>query len=123
MKKLLTLIPILLLSFKSFSQNDTLVQLQIPVAKLVITDLIEGDAAKQQLVLAEEQIEVLEEKIVLQDSIILNYKQVINNKVKQLDISQELSTRLEADLKKQKLKTKLTGGIGAALLLGLAVIL
>ena len=123
MKKLLTLIPILLLSFKSFSQNDTLVKLQIPVAKLVVIDLIKGDAAHKQLTLAEEQIIVLEEKIVLQDSIISNYQYVIEGKAEQLKLSQELSTRLEADLKKQKIKTKLTGGIGAALLLGLAIIL
>ena len=123
MKKLLTLIPILLLSFKSFSQNDTLVQLQIPIAKLVVTDLIKGDAAHKELILAEEQIIVLEEKIVLQDSIISNYQYVIEGKAEQLKLSQELSTRLEADLKKQKIKTKLTGGIGAALLVGLAIIL
>ena len=123
MKKLLILIPLLLLSFKSFSQNDTLVQLQIPVAKLVITDLIKGDAAIEQLTIAEEQIEVLEEKIVLQDSIISNYQQVIDKRSQQLNLSQELSNRLEVDLKKQKVKTKLTGGIGAALLVGLALIL
>lgn len=123
MKKLLILVPILFLSFKSFSQNDTLVKLQIPVAKLVITDLIEGDAAKNQLYLTEEQIEVLQEKIVLQDSIISNYEKVINNQSQQLNISQELSNRLETDLKKQKVKTKLTGGAGIVLLLGLAVIL
>lgn len=123
MKKLLILIPILLLSFKSFSQNDTLVKLQIPVAKLVVTDLIKGDAAVNQLIVAEKQIEVLEEKIVLQDSIISNYQQVLDSKSKQLDISQELSKRLETDLKKQKVKTKLTGGAGIVLLLGLAVIL
>jgi hypothetical protein len=122
-RKLLILVPILFLSFKSFSQNDTLVKLQIPVAKLVITDLIEGDAAKEQLYLTEEQIEVLQEKIVLQDSIITNYEKVINTQSQQLNISQDLSTRLEADLKKQKVKTKLTGGIGAALLVGLALIL
>ena len=123
MRKLLILVPILFLSFKSFSQNDTLVKLQIPVAKLVVIDLIKGDAAIEQLTIAEEQIEVLEEKIVLQDSIISNYQQVIDKRSQQLNLSQELSNRLEVDLKKQKVKTKLTGGIGAALLIGLALIL
>ena len=48
---LLTLL--VLLSFKSFSQNDTVNQkivLTKPVAKLVVKDLIQGDQTKEELV-------------------------------------------------------------------------
>jgi len=36
----------------------------------------------------------------------------------QLSLSQELSKRLQNDLKKQKLKTKLMGGAGIAAIIG-----
>ena len=52
MKKLLLLILLVTLSFTSFSQNvtdSTSIQLEVPVAKLVIKDLISGDGAKEEL--------------------------------------------------------------------------
>tara|TARA_A100000171_G_scaffold40090_1_gene40129 strand:+ start:190 stop:507 length:318 start_codon:yes stop_codon:yes gene_type:complete len=93
--------------------------LQKPIAKLVIKDLITGDGAKEELVLTADKINLLEQKIVLKDSVINNLELQVNNfnsilstKSDQLALSQELSKRLQTDLKKQKLKTKLMGGAG-----------
>ncbi len=93
--------------------------MQKPIAKLVIKDLITGDGAKEELVLTADKINLLEQKIVLKDSVINNLELQVNNfnsilstKSDQLALSQELSKRLQTDLKKQKLKTKLMGGAG-----------
>ena len=90
-----------------------------PIAKLVIKDLITGDGAKDELAITIDKIKLFEQKIVLKDSIILNLNNKINNfnsilltKTDQLALSQELSKKLEIDLKKQKFKNKLTMGAG-----------
>ena len=111
------------MSFIGFSQNDTVttsIQLEKPIVKLVIKDLITGDEAKESLEINENKIE---------DSIIFNYKNqlgnfesILNTKSNQLSLSQELSKRLEADLKKQKMKTKLMGGAGIVIAIGVAVL-
>jgi hypothetical protein len=116
------LILLLTMSLKGFSQSatdSTSIQLKKPTARLVIKDLIKGDGAKQELVLFKEKTTLLEQKIVLKDSIISTLNSKVNNfeimvdtQKQQLVLSQELSDRLQSDLKKQKIKTKLTGGIG-----------
>jgi hypothetical protein len=110
------------MSLKGFSQSatdSTSIQLKKPTARLVIKDLIKGDGAKQELVLFKEKTILLEQKIVLKDSIISslnskvsNFEIMVDTQKQQLALSQELSDRLHSDLKKQKIKTKLTGGIG-----------
>ena len=92
-----------------------------PIVKLVIKDLITGDDAKSELSLTNKKISLLEQKIILKDSVIFNLNTQIDNvrsivmtKDDQLVLSQELATRLEKDLKKQKLKTRLTLGAGVA---------
>jgi len=107
---------------KGFSQSatdSTSIQLKKPTARLVIKDLIKGDGAKQELVLFKEKTNLLEQKIVLKDSIIStlnskvgNFEIMVDTQKQQLALSKELSDRLHSDLKKQKIKTKLTGGIG-----------
>jgi hypothetical protein len=124
MKKLKLLIILMMMSFISFSQNDTdstSIRLEKPIVKLVIKDLITGDEAKEELILSFKKFELLEQKIVLKDSVIFNLNTQIDNirsivmtKDDQLILSQELTARLEKDLKKQKLKTKLMGGAGVA---------
>ena len=124
MKKLIPLIISMMMSFTSFSQtaiDSTSIRLEKPIVKLVIKDLITGDDAKSELSLTANKINLLEKKILLKDSVIFNLNTKINNirsivmtKDDQLAISQELSKRLEKDLKKQKLKTRLTLGAGIA---------
>ena len=66
MKKLGLLIILMMMSFTSFSQNDTdtlSIQLEKPVAKLVIKDLITGDEAKEELVLSSKKFKLLEQKV------------------------------------------------------------
>jgi|TARA_B100001758_G_C17824885_1_gene311278 uncharacterized coiled-coil protein SlyX len=133
MKKLGLLIILMMTSFISFSQNDidTLsIRLEKPVAKLVIKDLITGDEAKEELGLSVKKFQLLEQKIVLKDSVITNLNDQISNfntmistKQDQLNLSQELSKKLQKDLKKQKLKTKLAGGAGVVAVIAVAVLL
>tara|TARA_R110002167_G_scaffold110086_1_gene280309 strand:- start:106 stop:327 length:222 start_codon:yes stop_codon:yes gene_type:complete len=66
----------------------------------------------------------LEKKLVFKDSIIFNlntqvgnFEFIINTKSNQLSLSKELSEKLQKDLKKQKIKTKLVAGGGAAAIL------
>ena len=132
-QKLMLLIVLMMMSLKGFSQNDTVncsIQLQKPIAKLVIKDLITGDGAKEELVLTTDKINLLEQKIVLKDSVITNLNDQISNfntmmstKQDQLNLSQELSKKLQKDLKKQKLKTKLAGGAGVVAVIAVAVLL
>ena len=105
------------------------IQLQKPIAKLVIKDLITGDGAKEELSITSDKIKLLEQKIVLKDSIITNlnsqignFNSIMSTKTDQLALSRELSEKLQADLKKQKLKTRLVGGVGIAVAVGILVI-
>ena len=133
MKKLIPLIILMTMSLKGFSQIDInkSIQLKKPIAKLVIQDLITGDGAKQELSLLSNKLNLLETKIVFKDSVILNLnKSVINfeslmlTRTNQLALSQELSLKLQTDLKKQKAKTKLFQlGSGALVVGGLVLLL
>ena len=82
MKKLGLLISLMMTSFISFSQNDidTLsIRLEKPVAKLVIKDLLTGEEAKDELVLSVKKFQLLEQKVVLKDSVISNLNDQITN--------------------------------------------
>jgi|TARA_B100001778_G_scaffold303674_1_gene281125 uncharacterized coiled-coil protein SlyX len=99
------------------------------VAKLVIKDLLTGDEAKDELVLSVKKFQLLEQKVVLKDSVISNLNDQITNfnsmiltKNDQLNLSQELSKKLKRDLQKQKLKTKLVGLAGIGVAVGILVI-
>ena len=126
--KWMLLIILMITSLKSFSQtviDSTSIQLKKPIAKLVIKDLITGDGAKNELVLTLGKVDILKQKIVLKDSVILNLNSQIGNfnnillsKSDQLLLSQQLSKKLQLDLKKQKLKTKLTAGAGIVAIVG-----
>jgi len=133
MKKLVLSIFLMTMSLSSFSQTATdtsSIQLRKPIAKLVIKDLIIGDGSKEQISILNTKIGLLENKIVLKDSIIFNlntkvtnYESILNVKGDQLAISQELSKKLEKDLAKAKLKSKLVGGAGLLLAAGAAILL
>ena len=76
-----------------------------------------------------QKISLLENKISLKDSVILslntqidNVRSIVMTKDNQLDLSQELSKKLERDLKKQKFKTKLMGGAGILIAVAAAVL-
>ena len=121
-QKLMLLMILMTMSLKGFSQNvteNTSIQLEKPIAKLVIKDLITGDGAKDELALTLDKIKLLEGKVILKDSIITNlnsqvgnFESIMINKNDQLSLSQELSKKLQTDHKKQKVKTKIAGGAG-----------
>ena len=73
MKKLMTLIFLMMMSWSSFSQiatDSTSIQLEKQIAKLIIKDLLLGDSYKEELILTDTKIGILEQKLVLKDSII-----------------------------------------------------
>ena len=127
MKKLILLISLLLVSFKSFSQNDTIVSLKQPIAKLVIKDLISGDGAKLELLSIQELLKLEQKKVVLKDSVIgkldtkvLNLENIILKKDEQFNLEATKSLQLEKELKGQRRKTflyKVGTYIGAGALL------
>jgi hypothetical protein len=109
--------------------QDTTIELEYDIARLVIEDLIKGDASKEELFLFKDQIKVLESKISLKDSIILkkndiigNYESIMGKQTEQLSSIKDLSKQLQLDLKKQKAKTQLFKLGGTTVLIG-AVIL
>ena len=116
MKRLILLILLVIVSLKSFSQTDTTrISLEEQIARLVIKDLIEGDGAKKELSITLEKVSLLNQKIVLKDSIIntntqqiSNYNSIVSQKDSQVMIFQDLSDKLHNDLRKQKLKNKIT---------------
>ena len=127
MRKLILLISLILVSFKSFSQNDTIVSLKQPIAKLVIKDLITGDGAKIELLSTQELLKLEQKKIVLKDSVIgkldtkiINLESIILKKDEQFSFEREKSVQLEKELKGQRRKTffyKVGTYIGAGALL------
>tara|TARA_R100000541_G_scaffold59066_1_gene71693 strand:+ start:1175 stop:1573 length:399 start_codon:yes stop_codon:yes gene_type:complete len=116
MKRLILLILLVIVSLKSFSQTDTTkISLEEQIARLVIKDLIEGDGAKKELSITLEKVSLLNQKIVLKDSIIntntqqiSNYNSIVSQKDSQVMLFQDLSDKLQNDLRKQKLKNKMT---------------
>ena len=133
MKKLMMLIFLMMMSWSGFSQiatDSTSIQLEKKIAKLIIKDLLLGDSYKNELKLTDTKIDILEQKLVLKDSIIFNLESKSNNfesillsKQDQLSLSQELSRKLQTDLKKQRVKTKLFGGAGILIAAGAVIIL
>jgi|TARA_B110000967_G_scaffold189200_1_gene212706 hypothetical protein len=133
MKKLMLLILLTMTSLLGFSQsvtNNTSIQLKRPIVKLVIKDLILGDGLKKELSLVSTKVFLLENKIVLKDSTInnlnsqiTNFNSILFNNNNQFELSQELNKKLKLSLKKQRLKTKLTGGVGIVAIVGVILLL
>jgi hypothetical protein len=116
MKKSILLIILLLLSLNIFSQTDTkqdsIVPLKAPIARLVIKDLIAGDGAKAQLHQTNLLLSLSNQKLQVKDSIIstldlriFKLESNITFKDQQFTLQQELSKKLQQELKTQKTKT------------------
>lgn len=126
-KKLMLLISLVMMSLNVFSQNatdtsskdSTKIQLTKPVAKLVIKDLIQFDGLGSEMETIQLVLTETNNKLLSQTDLVTNlrlqinnYEGIINQQSTQVALSRELTARLEADLKKQKLKNKLTMGAG-----------
>tara|TARA_R110001592_G_scaffold1726_2_gene10254 strand:+ start:1688 stop:2062 length:375 start_codon:yes stop_codon:yes gene_type:complete len=121
----------------AFSQNDTLklkdnkkIQLTKPIAKLVIKDLLKGDGLSNEIKTIQILLTETNNKLLSQSDLvfnlknqIINFERIVNNKDNQVGLSKELSEKLQADLKKQKLKTKLYGGAGILAVVGVLVLI
>ena len=118
MKKLILLTIITLVTLKSFSQTvtktnvDTIVALKVPVAKLVIKDLIKGDGAVAEVVelnkvvsLKDEQIGLYKQKDSLKEQKIGNLELIITKKDEQFGLERQKSESLFKELKGQRRKT------------------
>jgi hypothetical protein len=103
---------------KSFSQTvtktnvDTVVALKVPVAKLVIKDLLKGDGAVGEVIelnkvisLKDEQIGLFKQKDTLKDQKIGNLEFIISKKDQQFDLERQKSESLLKELKGQRRKT------------------
>jgi hypothetical protein len=129
---LILLISLVMMSWKGFSQNDTVsstIQLKKPIAKLVIKDLIQFDGYLRKCRQCKKSLSETNDKLNTQGELVANLKtqvlKIINHKWKTrkpIKISKERYQSLQKSLKKERRKTKLyqigsaIGG-GAVLLL------
>jgi len=121
-----------MMSLNAFSQNaidSTKIQLTKPIAKLVIKDLLKGDGLSNEIKTMQILLTETNNKFLSQSDLVFNLKnqisnfeRIVNNKDNQVGLSKELSEKLQADLKKQKFKTKLYGGVGVLAVVGVLVL-
>ena len=117
----------------SFSQTGTekdstkTIQLSNPIAKLVVKDLIQGDASSKELDAMIKLISVTNDKLITQSDLVANLKfqtstlnSIILQKDNQIQTTAELSKDLQAALKKanrQKKLYQIGSAIGGAAIL------
>ena len=126
-------------SLIAFSQTDTnnknrtpepVKCLPVSTFKSIAKDLLKGDSAMAELKLANEQINKLEEKISLKDSVIVtmqkkeeNYQTIIKSQDEKYLVLEDHTKKLEVQLKKEKVKNKFKTYIGGGLIAILSVFL
>jgi hypothetical protein len=105
-------------SLIAFSQKGTdtlpVKQFSIPVVKMIVKDLLSGDSAKQELKLANQQLDEMKKLVSLKDSVIVKLEQKDLNSEKIIGLCGDKFTTLEThtkqvekELKKEKIKTKI----------------
>lgn len=84
----------------------------MPIAKLIIKDLIKGDGAIEEvkelnrvLLMKDDQIKLLKDKDLLKDQKISNLELIITKKDEQFSLERQKSEELLKELKKQRRKT------------------
>ena len=92
------LLILMILNLNVGYSQDTTIELEYKIARLIIEDLTTGDQAKEELFFTQEQFGLLNQKI------------------------KDLSTQLQLDLKKQKAKTQLFKLGGTTVLIGALVL-
>ena len=105
------------MSWKGFSQSDTIpkpIVLTKPIARLVIKDLVTGDAAERQLQAMQQILKVTNDKLLTQSDLVLNLKtqnlnfqKIIEQKDMQFKTQEQLSKDLQNALKKERRTKKL----------------
>ena len=109
MKYILTLLAFI--PFLASAQQDT-IKIPVPVAKQIVKDLVKGDSAIAESKLCNENVTLLEKKIVLKDSIISGHIQkgiLYEDRIKNEQLKFDAQNLWVKDLRKQnkKLKVKL----------------
>ena len=86
--------------------------LKVPVAKLIIKDLIKGDGAIEEvkelnkvLLMKDDQIKLFKDKDALKDQKISNLELIITKKDEQFSFERQKSEELLKELKQQRRKT------------------
>jgi peptidoglycan hydrolase CwlO-like protein len=116
MKKSIMLMFLLLMSLSSFSQTvtktDSIVQLEVPIVRMVIKDLVTFDGTKLELSETKELLRLSNDKLTLKDSVItnldnkvVNLEDIIDKKDEQFGLESEKSKQLQQELKRQKRNT------------------
>ena len=129
MNKVKLLIAILLLSSTVFSQSVTdtsKLQLSYPIAKMIVKDLVKGDSALALLKVKEDELILVEKKVVAKDSIIstykrkeLNYLSQVNNETAKVEGWQKQYSDLYKQHRKLKVKYRFTQILSYAIVGGL----
>ena len=106
-----------MMSWKGFSQSDTIpkpIVLTKPIARLVIKDLVTGDAAERQLQAMQQILKVTNDKLLTQSDLVLNLKtqnfnfqKIIEQKDMQFKTQEQLSKDLQKALKRERRTKKL----------------
>ena len=106
-----------MMSWKGFSQTDTIpkpIVLTKPIARLVIKDLVTGDAAEKQVQAMQQILKVTNDKLLTQSDLVLNlktqvinYQQIIEQKDSQIKTQEQLSKDLQKALKRERRTKKL----------------
>ena len=122
-----------MMSWNSFSQNvidSTQIQLTKPIARLVIKDLIQFDGLSNEMQVMQTILTETNNKLLTQSELVSNlksqvenYQSFIDKKNQQFDTQEQLSKKLQIQLKKSKLRTKLMGGAGLLVAVGVAVLI
>ena len=108
------------------AQTQDTIKLPVNVAKQIVKDLVSGDSAKAELKLCNENVTLLEKKVVLKDSIISGQKQQlvlceerVVNEVKKFDAQGLWVNQLRKENKLLKVKFRFLQITGAAIIGGL----
>lgn len=129
---LMLLIFSVMMSWNSFSQNvtDNQIQLTKPIARLVIKDLIQFDGLSNEMQVMQTILTETNNKLLTQGELVANlktqvenYQSIIDKKDQQFNTQEQLSKKLQSELKKSKLRTKLMGGAGILVAVGAAVLI
>jgi hypothetical protein len=110
----------MLTSWTVFSQTGTIIKEEtkcfpIGIVKRIAQDLLRGDSAINELRLTNLELSELEKKILLKDNIILTHQEKEKNYIKVIDLERQkfetmenFNNSLQFELKKQKIKSKIT---------------
>ena len=121
-----------MMSWNSFSQNvtDNQIQLTKPIARLVIKDLIQFDGLSNEMQVMQTILTETNNKLLTQGELVANlqtqvqnYQSIIDKKNQQFDTQEQLSKKLQIQLTKPKLRTKIMGGAGLLVAVGVAVLI